>query len=136
MSLLGAMHVLAMETMAALEVSLHRSRDAAGFARSAMAPIAVWLPADKAYELNLIVSELVNNAVEHGAGKITVRLRALPHLIAGSVCDEGVGFAVPTIATRDDNAGGGWGLSIVDELTQRWGVELDATRVWFELVIP
>jgi anti-sigma regulatory factor (Ser/Thr protein kinase) len=136
MLLLGAMDVLPIGTMAALAVSLPRSRDAAGFARRAMAPIAVWLPADKAYELNLIVSELVNNAVEHGAGKITVRIRALPHLIAGSVCDEGVGFAAPTIATRDDNAGGGWGLSIVDQLTQRWGVELDATRVWFELVIP
>jgi two-component sensor histidine kinase len=115
--------------MAELDISIPRSRDAGQFARNAIGPIADWLPADKAHDLALVISELVNNA-EHGAGPITVRIHPLPYRIASSVCDDSVGFTAP----QDNSASGGWGLSIVDQLTRRWGG--DPTRVWFELVIP
>jgi len=121
---------------AELDISIPRSREAGQFARNAIASIADWLPADKAHDLNLVVSELVNNAVEHGTGQIAVLIHALPHRIAGSVWDDGVGFTAPASATQDNTPSNGWGLSIVDQLTHRWGVERDPTRVWFELVIP
>ena len=125
-----------MGVMAELDISIPRSREAGQFARNAIAPIADWLPADKAHDLNLVVSELVNNAVEHGAGQIAVVIHALPHSIAGSVWDGGVGFTAPAIATHDNDRSDGWGLTLVDQLTRRWGVEREPTRVWFELVIP
>jgi hypothetical protein len=50
------------------------------------------------------------------------------------VSDSGPGF--DPVSTRPDPGGndpGGWGLWLVDQLTDRWGVDLShSARVWME----
>jgi anti-sigma regulatory factor (Ser/Thr protein kinase) len=49
------------------------------------------------------------------------------------VCDPGRGFEV-TEPDPDPARPSGWGLYLVRELSDRWGVERSVqTRVWFEL---
>jgi hypothetical protein len=50
------------------------------------------------------------------------------------VTDIGPGFQARP-RRPDDDPGSGWGLFLVEQLSDRWGVELNgATQVWFELV--
>ena len=81
--------------------------------------------------LELVVSELVTNAVRHGPGElITLRLVSAPDgTIAGEVVDQGHG--VVAIREHDAGAAGGLGLPIVDALTSAWGVYPGSTHVWF-----
>jgi two-component sensor histidine kinase len=78
--------------------------------------------------IQLVVSELVTNAVKHGPGKpITLRLVSEPDGgIWGEVVDHGNG----AVAIREQEIGG-LGLPIVDALTTAWGVCAGSTRVWF-----
>jgi anti-sigma regulatory factor (Ser/Thr protein kinase) len=83
-------------------------------------------------EVELVVSELVTNAVRHGpGGSIVLRLETEPDgAIVGEVEDEGDG----TIEIRSRNLGdpaGGLGLPIVDRLATSWGVYPGSTHVWF-----
>jgi|1186.fasta_scaffold11423_3 anti-sigma regulatory factor (Ser/Thr protein kinase) len=82
-------------------------------------------------DLKLITSELVANALVHGAGEITVRLDLLDDAVRVEVIDEGVG-STPAIR---EGAGedGGWGLRIVESLSRRWGVFEGSAHVWAEI---
>ena len=91
-------------------------------------------------DLELLLSEIVTNAVRHGdAGDGTpvgVRIEASDGHASVCVCDQGRGFEpldrpVPSFSRRP----GGFGLFLLDQLSTRWGVERDAkgTRVWFVL---
>ncbi len=66
--------------------------DIAGDRTIALDADPVMLPADNLTPLGLIVSELVTNAVKHGAGKIVVQLRQREGRLAVTVEDEGPGF--------------------------------------------
>lgn len=87
----------------------------------------------------LLISELVGNSVRHShaAGHpVVVRVgveRALCHL---EVADSGCAGEV-TPRAPDLQHGGGLGLQIVQELSERWGLERAAaggTRVWVYLL--
>jgi hypothetical protein len=68
-------------------------------------------------DLELVVSELVSNAVER---------------LHGFATDEGDGFdSERPIAYTDEPRGRG--LSIVDALVTRWGIRDGTTRVWFDI---
>ena len=84
-------------------------------------------------DLMLLVSELVTNAVRHARGEVfEVRIAVDPDVLRLEVHDDGAGFE-PEIAPYDDGTGG-YGLFIVDQLADRWGVERDAGGViWLEL---
>lgn len=82
-------------------------------------------------DADLLVTELVTNAVRHGAGdSVRVIFDALP---AGGlhcgVLDDGDGFA----GLIAPGAEGGFGLFLVDHLSVTWGVHEGSTHVWFEL---
>jgi anti-sigma regulatory factor (Ser/Thr protein kinase) len=81
--------------------------------------------------VQLVVSELVTNAVRHGPGElITLRLVTGPDGdISGEVVDQGDGVVL--IRDNDLTEPGGLGLPIVDSLTSAWGVEPGSTHVWF-----
>ena len=85
----------------------------------------------------LLVSELVTNAVTHGRGRITVRAQLVGLRLRVEVIDEGDGFEF-ALRKRDVRMAGvgGWGLSVVDEESNRWGVRRDKSNVWFELERP
>lgn len=81
----------------------------------------------------LLISELVTNSVQHGAGDtVSVLIDAdAPGLLRCEVVDQGSGF-VPR--GREGREIGGWGLDLVEQISRSWGVRTGSTHVWFELV--
>ena len=117
-----------------ISLTLPRSCDAAGLARTAIAPLGAGLAPDRRADLNLLVSELVNNAVVHGSGRIELQLERRRDAVWAQVTDEGPGFEAALNAVRHPQAGG-WGLRLLDSLSDRWGMAESSTRVWFELPV-
>jgi serine phosphatase RsbU (regulator of sigma subunit)/anti-sigma regulatory factor (Ser/Thr protein kinase) len=101
------------------------------------AELAAHFPADALYDVRVLVSELVTNAVRHGGAdaarpvRVTVRVEDAWARIA--VWDPGPGFDPPDVpAARPE--GGGNGLVMVQRIASRWGVERSVgTCVWFEI---
>ena len=116
--------------------------NAAAAARSALAALDEHLDAKCRQNLHLVVTELVTNSVRHSgvgrAGSVGLDVRVRPPRIRVEVTDPGPGFE-PEVRppTPDDlDRVGGWGLFLVDELTDGWGVVRDdLTRVWFEMSV-
>lgn len=110
-------------------LELPRRAGAASIARLIVTAHGAALPDERLRSARLIVSELVNNACTHGAGRIELCVRSGEDGMRASVQDEGIGG----IATRSPrSARGGWGLLFVDRLADGWGVE-DDSRVWFKV---
>lgn len=86
----------------------------------------------------LLISELVTNSVRHAGLDATQPLQlsvtTSGNVVRVAVRDPGPGFRPPK-APADPGHVGGWGLVLVDQLAQRWGVEHDgeANVVWCEL---
>jgi anti-sigma regulatory factor (Ser/Thr protein kinase) len=88
-------------------------------------------------DVTLLVSEVVTNCVRHAglgpADAIRLRLRATESSVRLDISDSGPGFEHDP-EPHDPTQPGGWGLFIVDQLADRWGVAKEAgTRVWFEI---
>ena len=116
-----------------LSLKLPRLMTAAGIARSAISNgFAQHLARDRIGDLSLVVSELVTNAVIHGHGAITLKLRVDGDGVYGEVVDEGGGF-VWHVRERGSDKLDGRGLLIVAALSRRWGIHDGTTHVWFEL---
>ena len=83
--------------------------------------------------VEILVSELVTNALVHGDGDIGLQLVADDHRVLLEVTDDGGTPTAPHIA--DHRGVGGWGLRLVDRLASRWGAEKTPhrTRVWTEI---
>ena len=92
------------------------------------------LNASTVAELELVVSELVANGVEHGIGTIQLTVEHSIAAIHGSVTDAGDGFdyTAPDLTSHGLR---GRGLGIVDALVTRWGIRPGSTQVWFEITL-
>jgi two-component sensor histidine kinase len=94
------------------------------------------LDPDQAQDLRLIISELVTNALRHGADgeRIDLAVTPKPEFLCVQVTDDGPGLA-PRPRALESEEEGGFGLFFVEQLARRWGVtrENRRTRVWFEL---
>ena len=105
--------------------------EAAAQARHALAEIA--LPDGRERDVRLLVSELVTNAVRHAN---LAADDAIILVVETAVHDPGGGF-VPRAPAPDPARPSGWGLYLVAELADRWGVDSDhRTLVWFEVDRP
>jgi anti-sigma regulatory factor (Ser/Thr protein kinase) len=86
-------------------------------------------------DLELVMTEVVTNAVRHGVQRGALQLAATPkpEFLCVQVTDEGLGL-VPRPGAMASDEHGGFGLFIVERLTRRWGMtrEHRRTRVWFE----
>ena len=85
-----------------------------------------------------MVSELVTNSVLPAGlapdDQIWLSVEASAESVGGRVCDPGPGFRMPSRAGPRSDFSGGWGLPIVDKLSDRWGVKRNSYAcVWFEI---
>ena len=114
---------------------LTRSAEAPARARAFVRQMLVSTPAGVVETTELLVSELVTNAVRHTtAARIRVDVTPQATCIRVSVHDP-----VPGLDRSDGppspGPGGGFGLGIVEELATRWGVDdiESGKSVWFEI---
>ena len=87
--------------------------------------------------MRLLVSELVTNSVRHAhaAPPASLELRATVFAdhVRVEVADHGHGFD-PSAQVPNRDTAAGWGLYLVDQLADRWGVaNTHGTSVWFEI---
>lgn len=80
----------------------------------------------------VMVSELVTNAVLHGRGVIRLRASLDQDRLLVEVTDEGSGFE-RVVRERSFEDLHGRGLDIVDSESSRWGLYEGTTHVWFEI---
>jgi anti-sigma regulatory factor (Ser/Thr protein kinase) len=119
-----------------IDVELPRDQTAASHARRLLDELPVGkLQADELDRSKLLVSELVNNAVLHGRGRITLRVDVDEDRLRAEVIDEGSGFE-RAVRDRTLDQFGGWGLHLVEAESSRWGVHEGTTHVWFEIEHP
>jgi anti-sigma regulatory factor (Ser/Thr protein kinase) len=130
---------VARENISSTEVRLRLSSgpDAVSAARRGLDSLEAELGAQRLNDMRLLVSELVTNSVRHarpGEGdELELEVSVRQELIRVCVSDRGPGFEVSP-REPDDDPGSGWGLFLVERLSDRWGVELNGrTQVWFEL---
>jgi anti-sigma regulatory factor (Ser/Thr protein kinase) len=124
------------EAVSAVQVELPRDRSCATHARR-------WLErhmpeaaeSQVVDDLKLVATELVENALVHGRGRIVLRLETRTDSMRVEVTDEGENAA---IKIREQGLElGGWGLVLVDRISNSWGAFEGTTHVWAELpVVP
>jgi anti-sigma regulatory factor (Ser/Thr protein kinase) len=124
-----------------VSVVLESGPEAISAARVAVEALADRLEAEALDDTRLLVSELVTNSIRHSQAAANSHVRLditlAPDTLRVDVLDMGDGFE-PRPRSRGQSAASGWGLYLVERLTDRWGVVTrdGATRVWFERDIP
>lgn len=111
---------------------------AASIARRSVTSIEAGLPLGLRHRVALMLSELVANAVQHGgAGSdeiVEVRVASGPQRVRVEVVDPGWHGGEPP--KRVQHPDGGYGLLLVEHLSDGWGREATAdggSLAWFEL---
>ena len=92
-------------------------------------------PTGRLHDASLCLTELVSNAVRHpsAAGDLDLTLALEEDRLRVEVADPGSGFELGSGPTRGGE--GGWGLYIVENLADEWGIEAgERTVVWFEIL--
>jgi hypothetical protein len=105
-------------------------------ARSVLAePMKRWDLEDLIPTTELLVSELVTNAVRYSRGEITLRLVNEKALVCEVLDNSGALPRLRQASSEDEN---GRGLQVVRQLSQRWGARRTATGkvVWCEQPLP
>jgi anti-sigma regulatory factor (Ser/Thr protein kinase) len=118
-----------------LDLTLPPGPEAVAEARTRVCEaVASELPQAQVDTLRLLVSEVVTNAVRHGATDAPLELHARWNSeVRVEVSDHGDGFS-PHPRVRALEEPGGFGLFLVGSLADRWGVDTDdGTTVWFVL---
>jgi serine phosphatase RsbU (regulator of sigma subunit)/PAS domain-containing protein len=110
--------------------TLPRDAGAVALARRAVEQEAEQLTDEELEVARLLVSELVTNAVRHGAGDIGLSMRFDERCARFEVHDDRAGQAR---RRKSADAEGGFGLNLVETLATRWGVDERSAGVWFEL---
>jgi len=123
--------------MEAILMSLPASASSATRARSEVTRrLAHRLTVGALEDVRLLLTELITNALRHSdmvlGDEIGVRAELTDGTVRIEVHDPGRDGAVEV--RRPGVRGGGYGLILVDRLTDQWGVEReDGTTVWAEL---
>lgn len=122
-----------------IDIRLPLDASAPAAARVIVAEVLAGVVADVVIDgAQLVMSELVTNSVQHSGASVgdalLVRVGRFDGGFRLEVEDSGqAGFVAPRVA--DLRSDGGFGLHLVEDLSERWGVERDArrgTRVWAE----
>ncbi|GGU71504.1 hypothetical protein GCM10010211_41420 [Streptomyces albospinus] len=94
--------------------------------------LSAWRMEPLLFTTELVVSELVTNAIRHGSGPITLRLIRQDAALICEVFD--TGSTAPHLRHARTTDEGGRGLLIVAQLTRRWGTRYTANGkiIWAE----
>jgi anti-sigma regulatory factor (Ser/Thr protein kinase) len=121
-----------------LRMPLGSGSEAPGAARHALRELRPELGDSRFRVCELLVSELVTNVVLHtptgtSLAASDMRVRLYRDRVRVEVRDDGPGFAQRPSAPAQD-AESGWGLHLVGELADEWGIEPGLQNcVWFEI---
>jgi anti-sigma regulatory factor (Ser/Thr protein kinase) len=95
---------------------------------------------ERLYDLQLLASEVVTNAVRHGGARqgerIDLRIALVGDRVRLEVRDPGPGFhdIAPAPSLPETDRGGGYGLYLVDLYSSDWGVSgNEGSCVWLEV---
>lgn len=116
-----------------LSLTLVPDETAPSRARTAIRAFSLGLSPHVLRDVQLVVSELVTNAVLHGPRqgiRVELELRGRDD-VRGEIVDQGAAGAPEIRAAEDDPRS--FGLRVVDGITTSWGVHAGSTHVWFEL---
>ena len=121
-----------------IDLSLAPKPEVVATARHALDRLADLLPREKLEDVRLVVSELVANSVRHGGlslnDQILLSVMVSEGSVRGRVCDPGPGFEKPPEPHPRPDLSGGWGLPIIERISDRWGVKRNNhVCVWFEI---
>jgi anti-sigma regulatory factor (Ser/Thr protein kinase) len=98
------------------------------------ASLGRWGLIEQAPDFELAVSELVTNAILHGEGGIDVTVELHGDRVRLVVGDEGFGPEPIRFREPSSTGEGGWGLRLVDGVSDSWGAQRvpGRTLVWME----
>jgi anti-sigma regulatory factor (Ser/Thr protein kinase) len=124
--------------IAEIDLKLAPEPEVVTTARHALDELADLLPHEKLEDVRLVVSELVTNSILHAGlspkDLISLTVAISDGAVRGRVCDPGPGFEVSSEPRPRRDMRGGWGLPIVERISDRWGVERNNHAcVWFEI---
>jgi anti-sigma regulatory factor (Ser/Thr protein kinase) len=96
------------------------------------------LPRRRLADVELLVSELATNSVRHAgcaeSDEIALEADVNPDRVRVRLSDTGQGFEVHTPEPPSTGAAGGYGLVLLERLSDRWGVQREnGFSVWFEV---
>lgn len=96
------------------------------------------LPEPRLSDVELLVSELATNSVRHSgvadSDELSMEAAVRPDCVRVQLFDPGEGFDLHTPAAPARGSDGGYGLVLLDRLSDRWGVQRDnGFSVWFEI---
>ena len=121
-----------------IDLRLTPNSEAVLTARHSLDRLENVLPPEKLEDVRLVVSELVTNSVRHSGlspdEQISLAVVILDGSVRGRVCDPGPGFEKPSAPRPRTDLSGGWGLPILEGISDRWGVKRNGCAcVWFEI---
>jgi anti-sigma regulatory factor (Ser/Thr protein kinase) len=96
------------------------------------------LPGRKLADVELLVSELATNSVRHGgcgeSAELAMEADVRPDRVRVRLSDPGSGFEAAQPDAPPSGATGGYGLVLLERLSDRWGTQRDeGFSVWFEV---
>jgi serine/threonine-protein kinase RsbW len=126
-------------------VAFPGGKKAAGYARRELEHrLAGVLAPERMGDLQLLVTEIIANSVRHGGveedGEIELRVIVRANAVRIEMRDTGI-QADPRVRRPDFDGGGGFGMVLVERMSERWGVEHEPREdgrprvvMWFELL--
>jgi anti-sigma regulatory factor (Ser/Thr protein kinase) len=118
-----------------LTATLRHARTAPRLARARLADFDHGLSSGRLCDAELLVSELVSNAVKYGDGEIRLIFERDDGRFRTEVVDQGEGLIAALRGRPDASTPGGWGIPLVQTLSDRWGAHEGSTHVWFEFAL-
>jgi len=116
-------------------LTLEPNEDAPSHARLAIAELLGQTDEDVLERTTLLTSEVVTNSVKHAdTDEIRIEIRPAEGSVAVLVADDGPGFAPVALPGTIADTNGGFGLPLLDTLSESWGSGYDTEAwVWFEI---
>lgn len=109
----------------------HRNSSVPAARTAVRAQLVLWGMNDQIDLAELLVSEIVTNAVCHGSGPVHLTLCAAAGVLHCEVSDQETAGPRPRPAGDSDESGRG--IQLLQELSACWGCSPRGKKVWFEI---